>query len=110
MTFPTFFVKTKPMQKLYRAEHVLREYFDASWELWRREMNRALWDWAIDGPFCKDQNCGQRLEPVKDPAGVWQCIRCHSRTVLPQNDLVRLRNHIIRVFEEEVRHAEMQKA
>jgi len=110
MTFPTLFLKSKQTPTFHRVEHIARNYFNASWELWKREISQALWDWAIDGPFCKDTQCGQRLEPLSNAQGAWQCIRCHARTMLPQHDLVRLRNHIIQVFEEEVRHESLQRA
>lgn len=87
--------------------HVEREYFNASWELWRREIDHVLWDWAIDGPFCHDQNCGQRLFPDHHLQTSWHCIRCGRQVELPKYDLATLRDRAIRFFEEEARHAQI---
>ncbi|MBI4280881.1 hypothetical protein HY628_01650, partial [Candidatus Uhrbacteria bacterium] len=58
--------------------HARRIYFGVSWDLWKREINRSLWDWGLDGPFCGDQTCGQRLMP-ESLSGQWRCIRCRTK-------------------------------
>lgn len=86
--------------------HVIRTYFDATWELWKREIDRALWDWAIDGPFCKDPACGQRIKQRVSGAREWRCIRCGRASTLPKLDLASLRDRVIQFFEEEARKYE----
>lgn len=79
-----------------------RTYFNATWEFWKRQAARNLWDWAVDGPFCNDPHCGQRLVHSKNNAR-WQCVRCHTTTLIPLLDFTILRERVIRFFEEEVR-------
>jgi len=105
MTFKYIFTKPKPQNQkivaLQQSTHVMRTYFDATWELWRREVNRVLWDWAVDGPFCKDKKCSQRMTPVHGKKNSWVCIRCGSHSKLPKVDYIILRGLVIQNFEEE---------
>ncbi|MBI4133222.1 hypothetical protein HY478_01260 [Candidatus Uhrbacteria bacterium] len=83
--------------------HAIRTYFDATWELWKREVDRALWDWAVDGPFCTDTVCGQRMRLARESLREWRCIRCGRASTLPKLDLATLRDRVIQSFEEEAR-------
>lgn len=78
-----------------------RTYFNATWEFWKRQAAHNLWDWAVDGPFCNDPNCSQRL--VRTGGARWQCIRCRTETNIPHLDFTLLRERVIRFFEEEAR-------
>ncbi|MDP3985407.1 MAG: hypothetical protein Q8P82_01465 [bacterium] len=95
MLLKKFFIKST-------MPHTIRTYFGASWELWRREISRTLWDWGIDGPFCTDPHCSQRLEQTKQ-RGIWKCIRCSQTSRLPKHDLISIRSQGIKFFEEEAR-------
>lgn len=95
MVFKKFFTKTT-------MSHTIRTYFGTAWEFWKREVTNTLWDWGIDGPFCSDQSCGQRLLP-STKNNQWKCIRCGAQRVLPKTDLIAMREQAIRFFEEEMR-------
>lgn len=79
-----------------------RTYFGSAWEFWKREIHQGLWDWAVDGPFCRDVICGQRLVPAH-AVGSWRCIRCGAKSIIPTTDLATLRGQVVQYFEEEAR-------
>lgn len=79
-----------------------RTYFNTTWEFWKRQAASNLWDWAVDGPFCNDSACGQRLVHNKKNSR-WQCVRCRATTQIPYLDFMILRERVIRFFEEEAR-------
>ncbi len=98
------------LQKLFtktQTKHTVRTYFGSSWEFWKREITQALWDWGVDGPFCNDPECGQRLMPSTNLRASWRCIRCGATGNLPSNDFNTLRTNILRQFEEEARNLTM---
>lgn len=95
MMLQKFFSKTT-------LPHSIRTYFGTTWELWKREINHTLWDWGVDGPFCSDPRCAQRLVPTKNE-NIWKCIRCGLARPLPSRDLASIRDNVIKFFEEEAR-------